>query len=224
MIHSRLALLSSTVLLLGAPLTGLAQTAVAVDTTATAVDKLFDRWRGSNTPGCAVGVNRNGRIVLERGYGMANLETATPITPSTIFHAASLAKQVTAMAVMLLVQDGKLSLDDDVRRFVPELPDYGTRITVRHLLTHTSGLRDFFEMLILARGRFEENRITQADMMDIVSRQRVLNFTPGKRISLQQHRLCASRRHREARKWTIAARFRRPPTLRAPQHVANELP
>ena len=110
---------------------------------------------------------------------MANFETATPITPTTIFHAASLAKQVTAMAVMLLVQDGKLSLDDDVRRFVPELPDYGTRITVRHLLTHTSGLRDFFEMLILARGRFEENRITHSDMMDIVSRQRVLNFTPG---------------------------------------------
>jgi CubicO group peptidase (beta-lactamase class C family) len=174
------ALLSlSSVLLLAAPHLALGQTPGAVDTTAAAVDRLFERWRGSNTPGCAVGVTRRGRIVLERGYGMANLETATPITPATIFHAASLAKQITAMAVMLLIQDGKLSLDDDVRKHVPELPDYGTPITVRHLLTHTSGLRDFFEMLILARGRFEEERITHADMMDIVGRQKALNFTPG---------------------------------------------
>jgi CubicO group peptidase (beta-lactamase class C family) len=172
-------LLNSSLLLFFAPLSALAQTVAPADTTFGAVDHLFDRWRGPTTPGCAVGVSRGGRTVLERGYGMANLETATPITPNTIFHAASLAKQVTAMAVMLLVEDGKLSLDDDVRRFVPELPDYGMRITVRHLLTHTSGLRDFFEMLILARGRFEEDRITHADMMDIVARQKVLNFTPG---------------------------------------------
>jgi CubicO group peptidase (beta-lactamase class C family) len=170
----------SGVLLLGAtPHLAFAQTPGAVDTTATTIDRLLDRWRGTNSPGCAVGVTRGGRIVLERGYGMANLETATPITPGTIFHAASLAKQVTAMAVMLLVQDGKLSLDDNVRKHVPELPDYGTPITVRHLLTHTSGLRDFFEMLILARGRFEEDRITHADMMNIVGRQKSLNFTPG---------------------------------------------
>jgi CubicO group peptidase (beta-lactamase class C family) len=177
-INGWLALLSSTLLVLGARPSLPAQTVTPIDTTVETVDRVFQRW-STNTPGCAVGVSRNGRLVLERGYGMANLETATPITPATIFHAASLAKQLTAMAVMLLAQDGKLSLDDDARRFLPELPDYGARSTVRHLLTHTSGLRDFFEMLILARGRFEENRITQADMMDIVSRQRVLNFTPG---------------------------------------------
>ena len=149
------------------------------DTAARAVDRLFEAWNGTETPGCAVGVSRNGQLVLERGYGMANVETGTPITPSTIFHAASIAKQFTAMAIMLLVRDGKLSLDDDVRKFVPELPDYGTPIRVRHLLTHTSGLRDFFEMLILARGRFEEDRITDADMMDIITRQKALNFQPG---------------------------------------------
>jgi CubicO group peptidase (beta-lactamase class C family) len=110
---------------------------------------------------------------------MANLETGTPIRTSTIFHAASVAKQFTAMAIMLLIRDGKFSLDDDIRKFIPELPDYGTPIRVRHLLTHTSGLRDFFEMLILARGRFEEDRITDADMMDIVTRQKALNFQPG---------------------------------------------
>jgi CubicO group peptidase (beta-lactamase class C family) len=90
-----------------------------------------------------VGVSRSGQLVLERGYGMANLETGTPIRSGTVFHAASIAKQFTAMAVMLLVREGKLSLDDDIRKFVPELPDYGALVSVRHLLTHTSGLRDF---------------------------------------------------------------------------------
>jgi CubicO group peptidase (beta-lactamase class C family) len=151
----------------------------ATDTAEQAVDRLFAGWINSATPGCAVGVSRNGRVLYQKGYGMANLETGTPITPPTVFEAASIAKQFTAMSVMLLVRDGKLSLDDDVRKYVPELPDYGTRITIRHLLTHTSGLRDFFEMLILARGRFEEDRITQADMLDIVTRQKSLNFTPG---------------------------------------------
>jgi CubicO group peptidase (beta-lactamase class C family) len=110
---------------------------------------------------------------------MADLETSTAITPATAFHAASIAKQVTAMAVMLLVRDGSISLEDDIRKTLPEVPDYGTTITIRHLLTHTSGLRDFIELLILARGRFEEERITRADMWDIVKRQRSLNFAPG---------------------------------------------
>jgi CubicO group peptidase (beta-lactamase class C family) len=173
------ALVIHAVLALTAPVSAFTQTPAAPDPNARAVDRLFDTWRGTETPGCAVGVSRHGRRLLERGYGMANLETGTPIQPGTIFHAASIAKQFTAMAVMLLVRDGKVSLDDDIRRFIPELPDYGTAITVRHLLTHTSGLRDFFEMLILARGRFEEDRITDADMMDMITRQRVLNYSPG---------------------------------------------
>lgn len=147
------------------------------------VDSLFDPWRGTDRPGCTVGVSHRGRVVLERGYGMADLESGVPMTPATVVHAASVAKQVTALAVILLVRDGALSLDDDVRRYLPELPDYRARygkpITVRNLLTHTSGLRDFFELLILARGRFEEERITDADAMAIVGRQRALNFSPG---------------------------------------------
>jgi CubicO group peptidase (beta-lactamase class C family) len=83
------------------------------------------------------------------------------------------------MAIMLLARDGKLSVDDDIRKYLPEIPNYGTTITIRHLLTHTSGLRDQWELLALARGRFEENRITEADVMDIVPRQKALNFTPG---------------------------------------------
>ncbi len=147
--------------------------------TARAVDRIFAAWRSTEAPGCAVGVSRNGRVVYEHGYGMANLETGTPIRPSSIFHVASVSKQFTAMAVMLLARDGKLSVDDNIRKYLPEIPDYGTPITIRHLLTHTSGLRDQWALIQLSRGRFEENRITEADVMDIVSRQKALNFTPG---------------------------------------------
>ena len=149
----------------------------------TRVDSLFEPWRGRDRPGCAVGVSHRGRIVLERAYGMADLESGAPMTPATVVHAASLAKQITALSVLLLARDGRLSLDDDVRRWLPELPDYRVRsggsITLRHLLGHTSGLRDFFELLIIARGRFEEERITDADAMAVVDRQRGLNFAPG---------------------------------------------
>jgi len=143
------------------------------------VDRVFDGWRDTKGPGCAVGVSRGGAVVYEHGYGMANLETDTPVRPSSIFHAASLSKQFTATAIMLLAREGKLSVDDDIRKYVAEIPDYGTPITIRHLLTHTSGLRDQWELIGLSRGRFEENRITEADVMDIVARQKALNFTPG---------------------------------------------
>ncbi|HEY6830536.1 MAG TPA: serine hydrolase domain-containing protein [Gemmatimonadaceae bacterium] len=156
-----------------------AQRGPVSDTTSRIADRVFDAYRGTDSPGCALGVTRNGRVVYERGYGMANLETGTPITPASIFHVASVSKQFTAMSIMLLAKDGKLSIDDDIRKYLPEIPSYGTTITIRHLLTHTSGLRDQWELIGLARGRFEEDRITEADVMDIVPRQTALNFTPG---------------------------------------------
>jgi CubicO group peptidase (beta-lactamase class C family) len=156
-----------------------AQQPTRPDSTTRLVDRVFDAWRDTEGPGCALGVSRNGRVAYEHGYGMANLETATPIRPGTIFHVASVSKQFTAMAIMLLAGEGKLSVDDDIRKYIPEIPNYGTTITIHHLLTHTSGLRDQWELLALARGRFEENRITEADVMDIVPRQKALNFTPG---------------------------------------------
>jgi CubicO group peptidase (beta-lactamase class C family) len=178
-------------LLLAAQALG-AQTAAAPRDTATLpvdastfparIDSVFAPWRGTDRPGCAVGVSHRGHVMLERAYGMADLESAAPMTPATVVHAASLAKQITALSVLLLAHDGRLSLDDDVRRWLPELPDFGARagarITLRHLLGHTSGLRDFFELLIIARGRFEEERITDADATAVVNRQRGLNFAP----------------------------------------------
>lgn len=149
------------------------------DSLRVAVNRVFAPWSNSDSPGCALGVSRDGNIVYQNGYGMANLELDVPITPASIFHVASVSKQFTAMAVMLLVRDGKLSLDDDVRRHLPELPDYKHKITIRHLLQHTSGLRDQWDLLFMARGRFEENRINESDVLEIVARQKELNFVPG---------------------------------------------
>ena len=143
------------------------------------VDALFARWTGPRTPGCAVAVMRGGELLLARGYGAANLEYDVPITPSTVFHVASVSKQFTALALGLLVADGEVSWDDDVRRYVPELPDFGAPITLRHLAHHTSGLRDQWAMLQMAGWRWGGDVIRQADVLDLLSRQTALNFAPG---------------------------------------------
>jgi CubicO group peptidase (beta-lactamase class C family) len=146
---------------------------------AAAVDRIFASWNTRQTPGCAVGVARNGQTVLERAYGMANLEYDVPNTPATVFEAGSVSKQFTAAAVALLAQQGKLSLDEEVSKYIPELPDYGTPITIRHMLTHTSGLRDW-GTVALATGWPRGTRThTHAHVLDIVSRQKALNYTPG---------------------------------------------
>jgi CubicO group peptidase (beta-lactamase class C family) len=149
------------------------------DSIRVAVNRVFAQWSATDGPGCAVAVARNNQLVHQNGFGMANLETGTPITPASVFHLASVSKQFTAAAILMLAREGKLSLDDDIGKHLPELPDYGHRITIRHLLNHTSGLRDQWDLLAMARGRFEENRITESDVLEIVARQKALNFAPG---------------------------------------------
>ena len=152
---------------------------VAFASTATKkVDELFATWSKPDHPGCAVGVLRHGRMLYSRGYGFADIEHDAPITPATVFHVASASKQFTAMAIHLLAQDGKLSLDDDVRKYLPELHDFGKTIKIRHLLYHTSGLRDQWDLLILAGWRMGDV-ITEQDILDLVWRQQELNFAPG---------------------------------------------
>ena len=143
-----------------------------------AVDNLFSRWT-TTTPGCAVGVAMRGKPVLMKAYGMADLEHNVPNTPDTVFESGSVAKQFTAMAIMLLVQDGRLSLDDQVRKHIPELPDYGVPLTIRHMLTHTSGLRDWGSIASIAGAPRTTREYTHAHVLDIVSRQKSLNFPPG---------------------------------------------
>jgi CubicO group peptidase (beta-lactamase class C family) len=146
------------------------------------VDRVFDTWT-SATPGCAVGVAVGGKTVVARAYGMADLEHDVRNTPETIFEAGSVSKQFTAAAILLLARDGKLSLDDPVRKHVPELPDYAQPLTIRHMLTHTSGLRDWGSVAAIAGWPRTSRVYTHAHVLDIVSRQRSLNFTPGERYS-----------------------------------------
>jgi CubicO group peptidase (beta-lactamase class C family) len=148
---------------------------------ATQVDKLFERWNKTSSPGCALAVMKDGRIVYKRGYGMADLDHDVVITPASIFHVASVSKQFTAVSILLLAQEGKLSLEDEVRKHIPELPDFGERITIRHLIHHTSGLRDQWDLLGLAGWRYSLDLITDEDILSVMSRQKDLNFRPGER-------------------------------------------
>jgi CubicO group peptidase (beta-lactamase class C family) len=145
------------------------------------VDELFQKMDTTVTPGCALAVVKDGRILYERGYGMADLDHNVPITPSTVFHVASMSKQFTAASIVLLAQEGKLSLDDPVRKYIPELPDFGVPITIRQLIHHTSGLRDQWDLLGLAGWRYSLDLITDEDVLHVMSRQRDLNFPPGSR-------------------------------------------
>jgi CubicO group peptidase (beta-lactamase class C family) len=145
---------------------------------AAAVDEIFSKWTTS-TPGCAVGVAVGGKPVLMKAYGMADLEHDVRNTPDTIFEAGSVSKQFTAMAVQLLAADGKLSIDDPVRKYIPELPDYGKPLTIRHMLSHTSGLRDWGSVESIAGWPRTTREYTHAHVLDIVSRQKSLNFDPG---------------------------------------------
>lgn len=143
------------------------------------VDKVFEKWDKPDSPGCALGIYRDGQIVYKHGYGMADLNDDVPITPATVFHVASMSKQFTAASIVLLAQQRKLSLDDDVRKYIPELPDFGERITIRHLVHHTSGLRDQWNLLELAGWRYSLDLITDDDVMSVMTRQKDLNFKPG---------------------------------------------
>lgn len=146
------------------------------------VNQIFRQWDRSSALGAAVVVVKDGRVVLQRGYGRANLEHGIPVTPQTVFDAASVAKQFTGLAIAILIEQGKLSLDDDVRKHLPEVPDFGKPITVRHLLHHTSGLRDWFEALVLS-GMAPSDLITLDTILEMVRRQRDLDFAPGKEHS-----------------------------------------
>jgi CubicO group peptidase (beta-lactamase class C family) len=143
------------------------------------IDSVFLHLDRTDAPGCAVGVSERGRMVYTRGYGMADLQHRIAIGPQSIFHVASVSKQFTAIAVALLAEEGRLSLDDDVRKYVPELPAYEAPITIRQLMHHTSGLRDQWNLLGYAGWRFPTDLITEQDVLQIVIRQKGLNFRPG---------------------------------------------
>ena len=142
------------------------------------VDKIFAVWDKPDSPGCALAIIKDGRIIYKRGYGIANLEHNIPISSTTIFDTGSVSKQFTAMSMLLLAEAGKLSLDDDIRKYMPEIPQYESTITIRHLIHHTSGLRDYLTLMAL-RGERDDDFYVDEEVVDLLARQKQLNFKPG---------------------------------------------
>jgi CubicO group peptidase (beta-lactamase class C family) len=155
-------------------------TAACGDEKTLQVDTLFERWDRTDSPGCGLGIIRDGSLIYERGYGMANLEHHIPITSETVFRIASTSKQFTAMGLLLLEQDGALSLDDDIRDYLPAMPDYGRTIALRHLMQHSSGIRDYAEIRYLM-GFEDDDRFIKQEVLELLARQKALNFAPGER-------------------------------------------
>ena len=146
------------------------------------IDALFTQW-DTHTPGGVLTVSRQGKIIYNYAFGMADLEHHLANTPETVFEAGSVSKQFTAAAILLLVQDGKLTLDDDIRKYLPEIPDYGVTIKIRHLMTHTSGLRDWGSVAAISGWARGKRTHTHAHVLEILSRQKALNFPPGDQYS-----------------------------------------
>jgi CubicO group peptidase (beta-lactamase class C family) len=143
-----------------------------------AVDEVFQDLTVPGSPGCALAVYRGGQIIYEKGYGLANIEENVAISPKSVFDIGSTSKQFTATSILLLEKEGKLSVEDDVHKYIPELPDYGKKITILNLLNHTSGLRDYLTLFDVA-GVNIDSVTTDEDAMALITRQKGLNFAPG---------------------------------------------
>ncbi len=145
------------------------------------VDKLFAQWDKPDSPGCALGVIKDGKLIYKRGYGSANLDYNAPLSPESVFYIASTSKQFTAASILLLVKRGAISLDDDIRKYFPEFPKYEATITVNHLVHHTSGVRDYLELMGMA-GQKPDEPINNEEAVELIARQKGLNFKPGEKF------------------------------------------
>jgi CubicO group peptidase (beta-lactamase class C family) len=147
------------------------------DSVSKKIDNIF-RGFNDSTPGCAIAIIKDNEVIFEKGYGMANLEYKAPITPKTIFHIASESKQYVAFAMLMLQKEGKLSIDDDIHKYLDSIPDFGRKITIRHLIHHTSGLRDQWQLLANAGWQLDDV-IREDHVLKLVAKQQALNFDPG---------------------------------------------
>lgn len=142
------------------------------------IDKLFSAWDTPNHPGGSVGIMQEGQIIYSKGFGLASLEYKVPNTYGTLFNIASVSKQFTSMGILLLEKEGKLNIDDDIRKYLPELQDFGHTVTIRHCMLHTSGLRSLHAMLGMAGWRGDDSRSNE-DLWRFMKKQKELNFKPG---------------------------------------------
>jgi CubicO group peptidase (beta-lactamase class C family) len=142
------------------------------------VDQIFAAYDKAGSPGCALGVIRDGAFIYRKGYGTASLELGVPLSSQSVFYMGSVSKQFTAASVVLAAEQGFLSLDDNIRKYIPELPDYGQPVTLRQMLHHTSGFRDVLGLLDIS-GRSALDLHSSAELLDLVARQKALNYDPG---------------------------------------------
>ncbi|MBW6537559.1 MAG: beta-lactamase family protein [Mariniphaga sp.] len=142
------------------------------------IDSLFFEWNNPNTPGCALGIIKDGELIYAKGYGLANMEYDIPNAPSSVFRIGSTSKQFTAACIILLAEQGKLNLNDNLKGFFPDFPDYAEEITLRHLLNHTSGIRDYLQLAYL-KGLGDDDYYTDDNVMEWLVNQSDLNFKPG---------------------------------------------
>lgn len=147
------------------------------------IDAIFSEWNHDDTPGCALGVYQNGAVIYANGYGMANLEHGIPITPESIFYLGSVSKQFTAASTLLLAHDGLVDLDAPMQTALPWLPDIAAQFTVRQGLQHVSGMRDYFDLLVLSGRMPQDLMVTDEDLNELIALQQSLNFTPGDQYS-----------------------------------------
>jgi CubicO group peptidase (beta-lactamase class C family) len=154
----------------------------ANDSLSAAIDAIFKKYDGKDRPGCAIAIIKNNEVIYKKGYGMANLEYDIPNTSASVFDIASVSKQFAGYAIATLLVDKKIALDDDVRQYLPDVPDFGKKITIRHLVHHTSGLRDWPQTLHIAGWRWDE-AFSFSDIMRMVKQQKDLDFEPGARYS-----------------------------------------
>lgn len=151
---------------------------LGADDRAREVDQLFAMFDKPGSPGCSVGVIRDGDFLYKRSFGYASLELGVPLTPASVFYMGSVSKQFTAASIVLAAEQGHLSLDDDVRKYLPELPDYGRRITLRQMLHQTSGFRDFLDLVFIS-GRNAADLASPGEILKLIARQKNLNNVPG---------------------------------------------
>ena len=156
---------------------------LAADEKTDKVDKLFAQWDTTVTPGCTLAIIKDGEIIYKRGYGMAKIEDGIVMTPSKIFDIGSVSKQFTATCLTMLIKEGKVSIDDDIRKYFPEMPKYEKPITVNHLIHHTSGLRDYNGLLELAGFRPESDCPNVDEALEVIFKQKKLNYAPGEEYS-----------------------------------------
>ena len=142
------------------------------------VDQIFAKWDKPDSPGCALAVVKEGKIIYKRGYGLADLEHQLPNQSNTVFYIGSVSKQFVTMCILLLEEKGMINLNDNVRKYFPELPDYGPSITIRNLIHHTSGIRDYLTLWQLAGNSYLDD-MDEQEVYKLICRQKELNFRPG---------------------------------------------